>query len=199
MDDTDYSEIVDGTIEEVREKIESRGLDLEKVLEAEKQGKNRVTLVEWLEETIEETRGTSGTSDSHSDLNAQVRELVTSRFVPGLAIGLVLGTLLVFSGLVQDSGGAAEGLSPGEISSSVEEYFGQGFGDLPVEGANVSSVERMNGSDMYRVSMALQVNATGQIVEQPQTAFVTPEGRYIFFGSPIDTDVPVSDQLLQPQ
>jgi large subunit ribosomal protein L24 len=50
---TDYSEVVEGNIDEVKEEVES-GLDPEKVLEAEKDGKDRKTLKSWLENQLEE-------------------------------------------------------------------------------------------------------------------------------------------------
>ena len=46
-------EVVEGNIDEVKEAVEE-GLDPESVLEAEKDGKDRKTLVEWLEKRIEE-------------------------------------------------------------------------------------------------------------------------------------------------
>lgn len=46
-------EVVDGTIDEVKEAVEE-GLDPEEVLEAETEGKDRKTLKNWLEQQIEE-------------------------------------------------------------------------------------------------------------------------------------------------
>ncbi len=54
-DDTgrvDYEEVVQGTIPEVKHEILENDLDPEKVLDAEKENKDRVTLTDWLEEQI---------------------------------------------------------------------------------------------------------------------------------------------------
>lgn len=47
--EVDYDSVVDGTIDEVKEAVEERDLDVEQVLEAEESGKDRVTLKEWLQ------------------------------------------------------------------------------------------------------------------------------------------------------
>jgi uncharacterized protein YegP (UPF0339 family) len=49
----DYDEFVaERTVPEVREEVEERSLDAERVLEAERRGQARVTLIEWLEGRI---------------------------------------------------------------------------------------------------------------------------------------------------
>ncbi|MDY6769819.1 MAG: 30S ribosomal protein S3 [Candidatus Nanohaloarchaea archaeon] len=52
-DDTDYEELVEGTVEEVKDAVRDRDLVPEEVLEAEKAGKSRKTLTEWLERRVE--------------------------------------------------------------------------------------------------------------------------------------------------
>lgn len=46
----DYGEVVEGTVDEVKARVEDRGLDPAKVLSAERDGKDRVTLTSWLED-----------------------------------------------------------------------------------------------------------------------------------------------------
>lgn len=48
--DVDYDAVVQGTITEVKERMEDDNLNPQQVLEAEKANKNRVTLKDWLEE-----------------------------------------------------------------------------------------------------------------------------------------------------
>lgn len=53
-----YTELVEGTVEEVQEAVEAdETLDLGMVLEAERAGKDRTTLTDWLEDRIEEQTG----------------------------------------------------------------------------------------------------------------------------------------------
>lgn len=53
-DTMNYASIVEGTVDEVKEQVKSEELDPSKVLAAEKEGKDRKTLTEWLERRIEE-------------------------------------------------------------------------------------------------------------------------------------------------
>ncbi len=55
LDETEYDDLVDGTVEEVKERVDDDDLDPEKVLEAEKEGKDRKTLKEWLESRMDES------------------------------------------------------------------------------------------------------------------------------------------------
>ncbi len=47
-------DLVSGTIDDVKDAVEAGEFDAEDVLEAEQDGKNRVTLVEWLESRMED-------------------------------------------------------------------------------------------------------------------------------------------------
>lgn len=49
----DYDDIVSGTIDEVKETVEGRDLDLEDLLTAEKANKDRKTLKAWIEERMD--------------------------------------------------------------------------------------------------------------------------------------------------
>lgn len=48
-----YNKIVEGTIDEVKEAADEKDLDYEKLLEAEKDNKDRKTLKNWIERQIE--------------------------------------------------------------------------------------------------------------------------------------------------
>lgn len=48
----DYEEVVEGTVAEVKEEVEEEDLDPEKVLEAEKEKKDRKTLKQFLQDLI---------------------------------------------------------------------------------------------------------------------------------------------------
>lgn len=49
IEDVDYDDVVEGTVDEVKDDVESRDLDPKDVLEAEIENKDRKTLKEWLE------------------------------------------------------------------------------------------------------------------------------------------------------
>jgi len=51
-EDVAYEEIVEGTVDEVKDEVRNQDLDPVKVLEAEKEGKERKTLTSWLEKRV---------------------------------------------------------------------------------------------------------------------------------------------------
>ncbi len=51
-DAVDYDEVVKGTIPEVKHEVMENDLDLEEVLVAEKNNKDRVTLKDWIEDQL---------------------------------------------------------------------------------------------------------------------------------------------------
>ncbi len=48
-DDSEYEEVLEGSVEDVKDAFNSRNLDAEKLLELERDGDARDTLIEWLE------------------------------------------------------------------------------------------------------------------------------------------------------
>ncbi|MFB6167124.1 MAG: DNA-directed RNA polymerase subunit A'' [Candidatus Nanohaloarchaea archaeon] len=65
----DYEEIVSGTVDEVKEEVRENDLDVQEVIEAEREGKDRVTLVEWLQ-------GRAGESGEEDEEDIDYEELV---------------------------------------------------------------------------------------------------------------------------
>ncbi|ELZ95818.1 hypothetical protein C440_05997 [Haloferax mucosum ATCC BAA-1512] len=45
----DYEAIVSGTVEEVKDRVKQGHLDITRLIEAERAGSDRNTLIEWLE------------------------------------------------------------------------------------------------------------------------------------------------------
>ncbi|ELZ97465.1 MULTISPECIES: hypothetical protein [Haloferax] len=45
----DYETMVSGTVEEVKDRVKGEHLDIMKLIEAERAGDDRNTLIEWLE------------------------------------------------------------------------------------------------------------------------------------------------------
>ena len=64
MSDTiDYDDLSEKTISQIKEEVEEKDIDLEKLLETEKQNKDRKTLKSWLEDRIDDTE--DDVSDEH--------------------------------------------------------------------------------------------------------------------------------------
>lgn len=183
MGDTDYEELVEGTVDEVKEEVDDRDLDVGKVLEAEKENKDRVTLIDWLEERAEEQSG--GTTGGEG-VSVSMRIETLAVFVVGLVIGLLLASVLASSGM------GVMGASSAPSAEDIETYFSENsdsiFGqNMTVE---VEGVEEMPGGDLYRATLVMSAGGTNQTA--PLT--VTSDGRYIFSTPPIDTSKPFSEQ-----
>ncbi len=213
MADVDYEELVQETIADIKERVEENDLDLEKVLEAEQANKDRTTLVSWLEERIDEqdagqgdrstdtAAGTASAASTSTDTASSPTEggalsrlsrMVTSQvFVAGLLVGIVAASAAFYAG-VGVPGGTASAAS---TADSVETYFADNSEGIPLQGVTVRDIQRMEGSDLYQVSMVLSAEFLNRTVEQNQTAVVTPGARYIFLNQPIDTTRPLAEQL----
>ncbi len=192
----DYEEVVEGTIDEVKEQVQDDDLDPEKVLEAEQANKDRVTLVDWLEERIDEAEET-GTDTTDAAPSGDAGEGLPGRIIRGATshlfiIGLIIGVAVALA--VGPAGGGA-GMSGAAVGDSVETYFSQNADGVPLEGVQVQQVQRLEGSDLYQLDMVLSAQFLNRTVEQNQTAVVSADGRYIFLSQPIDTERPLADQL----
>ncbi|MDY6773695.1 MAG: hypothetical protein SVS85_00720 [Candidatus Nanohaloarchaea archaeon] len=179
--DTDYSELVEGTVEEVKDRVREDDFDLQKVLEAERENKNRITLVNWLEDRIEE-----GGGSQRDRTPGIVGRMTTPEFVAGLLIGLVIAGGAMATG---------SGLSPSAAGEQVEKYFEDNSQDIPLENVSVEDIGRLEGSQLYRARMVISAEFLNRTVRQNRTVIISPSGRYIFFNRPIDTSAPLSQQL----
>ncbi|MDY6766475.1 MAG: hypothetical protein SVW77_03840 [Candidatus Nanohaloarchaea archaeon] len=193
MADVDYDELVEGTVEDVKERVEDDYLDPVKVLNAEKANKDRVTLVEWLEERMDSGAADAGETPDGSTGGVVARAVnaVTSKlFVAGLIVGLALSAAALAPGAV----GGGE-LSSFGAAQSIEMYFSQNAEGIPLQSVRVENVEPLEGADLYRLDMVLSAEFMNRTVEQNQTAVATSNGRYIFLSQPIDTEQPLAGQL----
>ncbi|MFB6167055.1 MAG: hypothetical protein ABEJ62_02220, partial [Candidatus Nanohaloarchaea archaeon] len=181
----DYEEIVSGTVDEVKEKVQEEDLDPEEVLEAEKQNKDRVTLVEWLEERIEDEESGVETGQLPEESGGGLWSRITDRaFVSGFVAGAVLVLAASFAAPM------VMGMSPVEAGQHLEDYFNRNSADIPLQNVSVTGVERMNGSSMYRADLVMTAEVMNRTVSRQQTAVMTSDGRYVFLSPPIDTTSP---------
>lgn len=68
MSDTiDYDDLSEKTISQIKEEVEEKDIDLEKLLETEKQNKDRKTLKSWLEDRIEDTEQEDTSEESEEN------------------------------------------------------------------------------------------------------------------------------------
>ncbi|MDY6768874.1 MAG: hypothetical protein SVW02_02075 [Candidatus Nanohaloarchaea archaeon] len=195
MSEVDYNDVVEGTIDEVKERVEDENLDPQRVRAAEKANKDRVTLIDWLDEQIVETGeaddpGQDDAVTAGGSLGAEIITGVTSqRFIAGLIIGVVLA-------LAAAAPGAAPAASPAAMADSIETYFAQNTEGVPLESVQVRQTRQLDGSDLYQVDMVLSARFLNRTVQQNLTGYTTSDTRYIFLRTrPIDTERPLAEQL----
>ncbi len=210
-DPVDYDDLVDNTIDDVKKRIEDEDLDLEQVRDAEAANRNRVTLIEWLDQQIadQEAEGAAaamtgdaedlpGGSDTapytggeDRGMLARLKRALTSRF---FISGFVLGALLL--GAVASMGGVPTGqaaMPPAEASQQLQTYFDDNAAALGNTSVTVADVQQVENTELYEAS--LEISIPGQNGTVPQNAFVTQNARFVFLGQPIDTSQPLADQV----
>ncbi|MCJ7478705.1 MAG: hypothetical protein MUP63_00820 [Candidatus Nanohaloarchaeota archaeon QJJ-7] len=183
MEEADYDEVVEGTVDDVKDRVEAEDLDIGKVLEAEKNNKDRVTLIDWLEESAEEQAGGEG---GEENVSVSMRTETLGVFALGLVIGLLVAGMLV------SSGAGLPGTSSAPSADKIETYFSENSDSMFPQNVTVEveEVEKMSGSNLYQADLV--ISAGGRNQTAPLT--VTSDGRYIFSTPPIDTSKPFSEQ-----
>lgn len=204
MADDRSDDILDNNVDEVKERIrDAVDVDLSELLEAEKDGRDRKTVKEFIESRI--SSGDDEDSEEEEEVDEVVRTVEeetaggifgsyssSSVFAGGLLLGLLVG--LVSMGVVSGIGPSEDGVSTTEAQSTVEQLL-NGTGD-------VSELEERNG--LYYFNVTSTVNTGNETAEQSQSFYMTKDGEIIFptqlLGQPsyIDVDEALA-QLEEPQ
>ena len=194
-------EYLDDTVDEVKKNIRhAEDVDYEELLEAEKNGKDRKTIKEFLENKIESAE--EAQEEVEEELVEEIEEETEEGFLGGFAppqilaggalagvlVGLVLG-----AALLPGMGGGGDDIGPAAAQSTVEEL-------LTASGSNatVSQAEKVNG--LYRVNLSQQVTQGNQTTTQTQSYYVTLDGEKLIpsavqsaFGQPRPVVLDVQD------
>jgi len=186
--------------------------DYESLLEAEKEDKNRKTLVSWLESRVEaEQEEESGGEDGQEepdDVDEAVEQVERQTAgglggsfssgqiaLGGLLVGLIIG--LASGTLVGDTGMSAEpGASTDQIREDVSTLVSQG----QTQDVSIASVETRN--EMFFVNVSGTVTQNGTSREITRAFYVSQDGELLFpqisspfFRSPIN----IADSLAAAQ
>lgn len=180
MSENDPEDIVGGTIDEVKDRIrDMESPDYEALLEAEREGKDRKTVVDFLENRLDS--GDESESEEMEELE-EIEEATeggllggysgSSVFAGGLLLGLLVG--LVAMGVVSGPVGASA--SPAEVKASVSGLFTATGGPAPA-----IEVSQQNGMFLVNVTMETTgVNGTRTVTQQ---YYVSPDGDMLFLTS----------------
>ncbi len=185
-DNSDYEEVISGTVSEAKAEIqELEDPDYRKILQLERENKNRKTLKEWLEERVDESEEVE--EDEPESFEEVMETPVAEEEVPetltrnqlmagGLVIGILIG--LAVGVFALDSGSAYE-VSNSQVQESVQDYVDQIADTTPqVSSAEVTGVTRGNG--MYLVNVTVSTQLRNQTTENTAVFYVTGDGSLMF-------------------
>ncbi len=217
-DQADYEEIVDGTIDDVKDAVaDLEDVDYRELLEAEQAGKDRVTLTDWIQEQMDDAAeatetvapSTSPSTDSGGqDAAASLLDRRATVFGVGLAVGLIIAAALAFAGALPGAGssGPSGAITASEAGDRLETYLGDNKQSLRLPESTEIAVSDVTWDDtvgMYSATASVTAQVQNETVNQDLEFYITENGRYLFASSPmqpIDMTQPVSEQLpQQPQ
>lgn len=208
-EDSEYKDILDNNVDEVKKKIRDlEDANYEELLELEEEGKDRKTVKEFLEQRINqqdvevEEVAEEVKEDEASGAFSSLEPKYTFA-AAGVVIGLLLGVALGAFGPLSPVDAQA---SPGEVQDKVEEYWtaetdAAGFeGDITVADPEIRN-------RMYFVEITTEGTVGEEEVEQTQALYVTLDGELMFpevrqmgqVVSPIQLDDAIEQAGQQPE
>ena len=179
MSEKDYEDILDQNVEEAKQAVKDlENPNYEKLLETEKEGRDRKTIKEFLEPLTEEEEETE--EETEETVEA-VADETTENFLTGfsrnqvlsggLIAGIVLGLIVGFGFTATDSPQA----TPQEVEDSINSLF-EASGES--EDVEITDIEEVNG--MYYASIEAEVEMEGETQTQTETFYVSPDAELLF-------------------
>jgi len=193
-----YEDLLSNNVEEVKQKIRDiEDPDYDELLEIEREGKERKTVIDFLESRKDSEEGQEGDSSEEASISDQLMSappgaLLGGGILAGLLIGAILGSAGGIGQVLPSQGGYTA--SPGEVTEDMETIFGS-----QNQTADVGSPERRHGMYFYNVSVRSETpNGTTTNYQQ---VYVTSDGELLFpvvesflFQSPINVNEAVQQR-----
>ncbi len=185
-DDIDYEELADNSISDIKDEVEGRDIDFQKLLEAEKDNKDRKTLKQWLQRRVEDTERYEKEPVEEepvveSEGGGSLWTRPSTNFILGILVGIAAAALVIGSG---GAGGTTGAMSADQVSQQVTSLFQDRIPADANASIDVSSVDSSSYSDVYVVTMS--VSAQGQT--QEMEAYVTSSSGLMFIQPPVDIE-----------
>lgn len=209
MSDKDYSDILEGTVDEVKDAIrDADDLDLDELLSEEDEGDDRKTVKEFIQSRMDSDADEEETEDAETEEDEEEPELAdeeTAReieeetagglfgsfsremlFAAGIGLGLLIGLAV---GMGTGAFGTGDA-TPADVQDRVESLYTTNAPDADVQ---TTQPELRNGLYYMNVSITSEVNGTDQ--SSTQSVYVSTDGNKLFpvvqsalFQNPIDID-----------
>lgn len=205
---TDDDNLLDGTVDEVKDRIDdATDVDYSSLLASEEEGKDRKTVKEYIESKMSNDTEDSEESEEDEVSEEEVLEEIeketsggilgsyprNSVFAGGLILGLLIG--LVAMGISGMPGGGADQISTADAQDRVTQIVG--------EQVQLSSFEEEHG--LYTFNITSQGQQGNETVTRTQSFYMTLDGEKIIpkqsplTGSSMVIDVDQAIQAAQQQ
>lgn len=195
----DVSEVLDGTVDEVKDRIEDLDKpDFKAILEAEKENDSRKTLIEWLERKIDNEEVEVAPNEEESETEEVEEESSGGKRSPlqmaaiGAAIGIIIGLGAgIYLGTMEEADTAA-------ADANLQEFMETSdfAGSYQIDGP-----ERANG--MFYYTLTIEQETENGTQTQEQGAYVSTDGELLFLEveqSPFAPPNPIRlDEAIQRQ
>lgn len=179
-EDSEYADILDNNVDEVKKQIRDlEDADHEELLELEKEGKDRKTVKEFLEERVEEEVAEEVAEEVREEEASGAFSSLEPKYTfaaAGVVIGLLLGVAVGAFGPLSSIDAQA---SPGEVQEKIDTYWNAETEAAGFEG-NISVAEPEVQNQMYFVEITTEGTVGNESVEQTQALYVTRDGQLMF-------------------
>lgn len=172
----DYGEILDGTVDEVKDEVSNLDdPDYQKLLEHEKDGKDRKTLTDYFENRMDATETLQEAEEVAEEHSQGLLDRLPKQriLLGGVALGLVIGLVAGFT--VGDSGSTVDRVSSDKVQQDMKELVTAGSFNGTVE---VDEPEVTNG--MYYLNLTMTQQGPNGTQTQSQQAYVSLDGQLLF-------------------
>lgn len=167
-----YEELLDQTVEEVKDAVKDlEEPDYEEILEAEKDGQDRKTIKNFIqeqidvsEEAVEETAEEIEEETAGGVLGGFDREKI---LIGGVIAGLVIGLVLGFAFNMQDSASQAE------VRDSIQQFY-------DASGTSPDSLTVTESNGMYYATVNMSQETENGTETSSQGFYVSPDGELLF-------------------
>ena len=201
-EDTDYHDLLDENVDEAEEKIKDlEDPDYEELLEAEKDGRDRKTIKEFIQSQMPDSDGEDESEGSEADeetpesdqetesreeevveeIEEETSDGLLGSFSPTsvLAGGLILGIVIGFASATVNTGPNTDGadVAPSDL---VRDSVETAYSGLTNENVSVSVSEPARRNSMYNMNVTITSPGANTTRERTQEIFVTLDGKYLF-------------------
>ena len=210
-DDQDYEKLLDQNVGEVKSSVRDlEDPDYEQLLQLEKDGKDRKTVKEFLEDRLDDEEETQ---DSVEEVDEETEEIVeeieeeTSDGLLGsfskntvLASGVILGVLIGLVAGYGALGASSDMASQGEVESTVTELFTAWLHASGLDASQFEIADYTQQNGMHYVTLNITQQTQNGTQTNSRSYYVSPDSDLLFperRSALVQTPINIADTLEQ--